>query len=68
MSSRTVVTAIVTSVMFAVELGVPIVVYLVVHPPAPSTWLAVGVPNALLLLEAWVIVFLVARLVPSSRH
>lgn len=62
MASRRVVLASILASVAAAGLEVPVLGNFVMTQPRPKNWLPVIIPNALLLLVAWLITFIVVRL------
>jgi hypothetical protein len=63
MASRRAVLAAILASIVAAALDVPLLGNFVMTQPHPANWLPVIVPNALLLLVAWLITFIVVRFV-----
>lgn len=66
-SRRPVLAAALASVVTA-ALAVPILAFFVMTKQHPANWLAVIIPNALLLFGAWLITFFVVRFASRSRN
>jgi hypothetical protein len=62
MASRRAVLAAILASVVAAALEVPVLGNFVMTQPHPANWLPVIIPNALLLLVAWLITFIVVRL------
>jgi hypothetical protein len=63
MASRRAVLAASLASIVAAALDVPLLGNFVMTQPHPANWLPVIIPNALLLLVAWLITFIVVRFV-----
>jgi hypothetical protein len=61
MASRRAVLAAILASVVAAALEVPVLGNFVMTQPHPANWLPVIIPNALLLLVAWLITFIVVR-------